>query len=283
VGERNLLSAIGLNSTVLNMAALVAPLAAGQLISQFGAGGLMLACSVSYLIVALGLLPIGHYRPLREVARSGVLRSLADGVQYIRQDPVVRWLLIVFGCATVLARPYLDLLPAVARDTLHVGPVELSWMVSAAGAGGLIGGFGVASLGPARRKGLIVLMSSLLAGAALAVASLQREIAPAVVLLGLTGFAMMLSAGMVGTVLQISTPDHLRGRVISVQSLLVDGGLSSGALLLGSLGSAIGISNALTVGGLLLVLATGVVIIRAPALSSQGGQRLSPVPNTTVV
>jgi predicted MFS family arabinose efflux permease len=174
--------------------------------------------------------------------------------------------MIAFGAATLLVRPFLDLLPAVARDVLHVGALELSWMAAASGAGAMVAGFVTATLGSTRRRGLLILAASIGSGLALVAFSLQRDLVPAIVLIGLTGFGMMLSAGIVGVVVQTTTPDRLRGRVTAVQNILIDGGMPVGTLVLGSLGAAAGIDVALGLGGTALALICVLILLRAPVL-----------------
>jgi MFS family permease len=266
VGESRLLSAFGLNALALNGGALAGPLIGGALIGPFGVGGVLLVCALVWSAVATSLAFLSPYPIAGGARQRGVFASLGEGLRYVRHEPVLLWLMIAFGAATLLVRPFLDLLPAVARDVLHVGALELSWMAAASGAGAMVAGFVTATLGSTRRRGLLILAASIGSGLALVAFSLQRDLVPAIVLIGLTGFGMMLSAGIVGVVVQTTTPDRLRGRVTAVQNILIDGGMPVGTLVLGSLGAAAGIDVALGLGGTALALICVLILLRAPVL-----------------
>src|SRR5213594_3894725 len=132
VSDRQLMSAIGLNSAAFNGATLVGPLLGGVLIIPFGVGGLMLLNAVSYLaiVVALFLMrpqPVIDYGP-----RLSLLESIEEGISFIRGDAVLRWVVVLSIATALLTRPYIQLLPAEAQ-LLGVGAVELSWLLAASG------------------------------------------------------------------------------------------------------------------------------------------------------
>src|SRR5712691_1487526 len=161
VSDRQLMSAIGLNSAAFNGATLVGPLIGGVLIIPFGVGGLMLINAISYLAIVAALLlmrpqPVIDYGP-----RLSLLDSIKEGISFIRGDSVLRWVVLLSVATALLTRPYIQLLPAEAQF-LGVGALELSWLLAASGGGALVGALITASLGAWRRRG------ALLVGAALA-------------------------------------------------------------------------------------------------------------------
>ena len=118
------------------------------------------------------------------------------------------------------------------------------------GAGALLAGFVTASSDSIPRKGLFVGAGFVGAGLALAVLATRTDIASAVALVAVLSFFLMTSSGVIGALLQVATPDQLRGRVIGVQSLLIQGGMPLGTLTLGAVGASIGIGPALLIAGL---------------------------------
>ncbi len=264
VSERELMSAIGLNSAAFNGATLVGPLIGGVLIVPFGVGGLMLVNAVSYLAVVAALVVIAPH-PIQERRRATVLESIREGVRYIRHEPVLRWVVVLAIATALFTRPYIQLLPAEAQ-LLGVGAVELSYLLAASGAGALIGALATASLGGWRRRGLLLVGAALAHGLLLSLFSTQRTVIGAMLFVGLTSLAVMVFLGMANTLMQSRTPDHLRGRAMSVHTMVFIGFMPLGQMLLGGIGTLAGINTAFLIGGLLVVAVAGAVALRVPAL-----------------
>jgi predicted MFS family arabinose efflux permease len=267
VGDANLMGAIGLNATALSTSALVGPLIGGALVLAIGVGGLILACGIATVAVAVALATLRPQPVNRADAATGsVLRSFAEGVSYARRTPEVRWLLIVFTSVTLLARPLPFMLPAFAGDVLEVGPRQLSWLVAAAGAGAILVGLVMTWLRRSTERSRLAVFVAVAAGISLAALAMQRSFLPTLLLVATTQFCIMLSCSLVGVLLQTTTPDGIRGRVIGIQSLLADAGTDCGTFLLGAVGGAVGISAALGAGGAGLVVAGLAIAMGVPAL-----------------
>jgi predicted MFS family arabinose efflux permease len=156
-------------------------------------------------------------------------------------------------------------LPAEAQ-ALGVGAVELSFLLAASGAGALAGALATASLGGVKRRGAVLVASVLTHGLLLSLFATQRTLVGAMIFIGLTSFAVMVFLGMANTLMQTRTPDHLRGRAMSVHTMVFMGFMPLGQMLLGALGTVIGIDNAFLVGGLIVVVVSTYALIRAGAL-----------------
>jgi len=265
VADRQLMSAIGLNSAAFNGATLIGPLIGGVLIIPFGVGGLMAINALSYLSIIVALL-LMKPQPVRDSGpRQSMLEAISEGLRYIRRDPVLRWVVLLTATTALLTRPYIQLLPAEAQ-LLGVGAVELSWLLAASGAGALAGALATASLGGLKRRGAVLVMSVLAHGLLLSIFAGQRTLIGAMVLIGLTSLAVMVFMGMANVLMQTRTPDHLRGRAMSVHTMVMMGFMPLGQMLLGALGTVIGIDRAFLVGGIVVVLVSGFALLRAPAL-----------------
>ncbi len=271
VPERDLMSAIGLNSAAFNGPQIFGPVIGGFIFVPFaspttGAGVLFGVNALSYLAVVAALLAMG---PIANAQRRGdlsVLESIREGLGYIRREPVLRWVVILSAAVALLGRPYLQLLPAVAHDRLHVGAVELSWLLGAAGVGSLAGAIATAASGNMRRRGLLLVGAGIVLGLLLAIFTMQRELPGALVVLVLFGFVTMLFMGVVQTLLQTRSPDHLRGRVMSVQTMLFMGFMPLGTMVLGSLGTAVGLDRALLAAGIVVAAVALFAAIRVAPL-----------------
>jgi predicted MFS family arabinose efflux permease len=264
VTDKELMSAIGLNSAAFNGATLIGPLIGGVLIIPFGVGGLMLINAISYLAVVAALLVISPH-PSETRRRLSMLESIREGLAYIRRDPVLRWVVLLTVATALFTRPYIQLLPAEAQF-LGVGALELSWLLAASGVGALAGALVTASLGGWKRRGALLVGSALMHGVLLAVFAEQRSVIGAIVFIGLTSFAVMVFLGMANTLMQTRTPDHLRGRAMSVHTMVFMGFMPLGQMLLGSVGTVAGINTAFLAGGLIVVFVSTFALLRATAL-----------------
>ena len=270
VPRRDLLSAIGLNSAAFTGPQVIGPVIGGLIFAPFaetpflGLGILFGINATSYLAVVIALLAM---RPIPVTGRRRdvpMLDAIREGLRYIRRDPVIRWVILLSVASSLFARPYLQLLPAVAHDVLRVGAVELSWMLAAAGLGSLAGALVTASLGAFRRRGVLLLASVAAFGLLLAGFAVQRELVGTLPFLAALGLVTMLFNGMGNTILQTKSPDHLRGRVMSVYTMVFLGLMPLGSMVLGVAGTIVGIGVALLVGGLVLFAAATYAFFRAP-------------------
>lgn len=274
VPERDLMSAIGLNSAAFNGPQLIGPvlggliaaaISAGQPAGSFaGIGGLFAINSLSYVAVVIALLFMAPV-PVQARRDVPVFRSIREGLGYVRREPVILWVMILFALTALLSRPYIQLLPAVAHD-FGVGALELSWLFGASGIGALLGALSTASLGNVRRRGFVLLGGAGSMSILLALFGAQRSFVVALVLLALVGFATMIFLGMANTLLQTRTPDHLRGRVMSVHTMMFMGLMPLGSMLLGSVGTFVGVSTSFVIGGTVIALVTLYAALRVPAV-----------------
>jgi MFS family permease len=270
VPERDLMSAIGLNSAAFNGPQIFGPVIGGLIYAPFvdrptfGAGLLFAINAISYLAVVVALLKM---RPVPVVGTSGdvtMLESIREGLAYIRKDTVVKWIVIIAAATALFARPYIQLLPAVAHEVLQVGAVELSWMLAASGVGALAGALATSTLGGLRRRGAVLIGSAVAFGLFLVAFTLQRSLLLSLPFLVLIGFSTMVFLGMANGLLQTRSPDHLRGRVMSVYTMLFMGLMPLGSMVMGSIGSIVGTSAGLLAGG---VLCTAVALYAAARIA----------------
>src|SRR5205823_14490866 len=234
VPETQLMSAIGLNSAAFNGATLIGPLLGGVLIVPFGVGGLMLANSISYFAVVAALFVIAPQPVVERGPRRSMLDSIREGVGYVRREPVLRWVVLLAIATALFTRPYIQLLPAEAQF-LRVGAVELSYLLAASGAGALAGALITASLGGWERRGALLIGAAFGHGLLLVLFGTQQSLLGAMIFVGLTSFAVMVFLGMANTLMQTRTPDHLRGRAMSVHTMVFIGFMPLGQMLLGGL------------------------------------------------
>ncbi len=230
VGKEDLGNAIALNSAAFNTARMVGPAVAGVLLATVGEGGCFWLNALSYVAVLASLARLDL--PKREFFHRGraLGSSLREGVRYAWAVRPIRNLLLLLGVTAGLGFQYLLLLPVYARDILHAGPKAYGLLVTAFGAGALFGA--VRLTGRSARSGLRrnLLLGLAACGAGLALFAWSRSIPLSLCAGALAGFGLIVYVASTNTLLQLTTEDRFRGRVMSLYTLMFAGTVPIGAL-----------------------------------------------------
>jgi predicted MFS family arabinose efflux permease len=282
VPRRAIVSAVGLNSMSFNVAQFIGPMVGGVLIGPIGVGGLMVCNAVSFVALIGAILassPLGG--PDGSTSAVSPWRSLSESFEFVWREPTVRWAMTLSLLGNLLARPFQLLLPAFTTDVLHGDASDLSWLMTAAGIGALIGAFGTASLGSLRRRGVVFAASGVAMGALLVVLGVQWSLWPSAVLAFAVAVASQLFITMASALFHTHTPDVLRGRVMGLSTVVVQGGMSTGSMLLGGFGALLGTGVAMSLGGGLYALVSGGALarvehLRRPSLPPQARPVVAP-------
>jgi MFS family permease len=266
VPPAQMMNAIGLQSAVVHGTGVIGPALGGLLIGPIGVGGLLFANAVGYLPVMGAIMLMAPMPAVAGAGERGVLRSVADGLQHVARDPILRPVFLVGVAVSLLARPYLQLLPAFVVNHLHLGAPELSLLLSVTGFGALLGSLAVASLGAVGRRGLLYLIAAVATSLLLAVLGAQSDVVSAAVVAFALAFAVLAFMSMSSTIMQTTTPERLLGRVMSVHATLWMGVMPLGQLLLGAVASVIGVDQVYVGGGILTFVVSLGAVWRARAL-----------------
>ncbi|MGC8863852.1 MAG: MFS transporter, partial [Armatimonadota bacterium] len=159
------------------------------------------------------------------------------------------------GIASVFGLQYGTLIPALAKEVLRVGPERFGLLVSAAGAGAVGAAIAVAAFGRAFVPGKIVVAGSILAPAGIIALSNTRSYSLSVMWLVVVGFGMMLFLAVSNSIVQVASPDELRGRILSLRTLVFMGLAPLGALQVGWIAQRFGVQISLEVGGFACLIA----------------------------
>ena len=240
VGKDDLMNAIALNSSMFNGARIIGPAVAGILVATIGEGWCFFANAVSYIAVILGLLRMRVQCPKRSPGKASALEDIIEGFRFASQTTPVRAILLLLGLVSLVAMPYTVLMPVFADKILHGGARGLGILMGATGVGALLGALTLASRSGVRGLGRWVAFSCAGFGASLIVFSLSRSFWLSAALLLPTGFCMMLQMSSSNTLIQAMVPDHLRGRVMAVYSMMFMGMAPFGAFLGGALAEKLG-------------------------------------------
>ena len=265
VPVRDLFSSIGLMRATMQAAHTIGPLIGGLLMVPLGLGGVLLTNAGGTLASLVALLPMRAQPPAADARETGVLRSLREGFVYVRDNDVLRWCTLSQLVFAILIQSFNQLLPAIAQDTLHAEALELSWLVAAAGVGSLAGALVITVFGGVRRRGVLLVGSLVSVSALTIVLGMQRELGPMLVVLVALGVNHQAFMGTQTIALQVASADRYRGRVLGLQTIVFNSAAPVGVLVIGTLGSAIGISNAVFAGGA-LALVLALLMLRVPSL-----------------
>lgn len=237
VGQDDLMNGIALNSALFNTTRIVGPALAGLVLSTYGAGIAFVLNALSYIPVIIGLSLMrtrGFPRPDAGVGTP--LDRLREGLAYARRTPPVFLPIILAGLMAVFGMNFNVWVPLLARDALHIGAGGFGLMLSALGIGSLTGALVLAFAGrrPAMR---LLLTTALLFGLIEIVlgAATGAGAHPALAMLLMvgTGFTMTTTMTQANTTVQTNTPDHLRGRVMSIYLTVFAGATPFGDALAG--------------------------------------------------
>jgi len=262
-GKEDLTNAIGLNSAMFNGARALGPAMAGLAVAATGEGTAFLFNGLSFVAVIISLLLM---RDLPDSSRpnkgAGLKSHMAEGVRYVMKQQVILVLISLIAVSAFLSMPYNTLMPVFANVVLQdsarpmitfVCGGERPWMhcqapealplgilFTAVGIGAVAGALLVASLPESARRGRMLTIGNLAFPLVLLLFAASRSFALSLVLMLLVGVSFVWQNALANTLLQIATPDELRGRVMSLWSLTFQGMMRVGGLQAGFVADWIG-------------------------------------------
>ena len=265
VGPRELVNAIGLNSAAFNGPGIIGPAIGGILVSSVGVADTFYINAISYAAVLVALLAMTPKPPVPVAQRAGIWRELLDGLHYVRNQRAILTLFVLALLVSVVARPYIQLLPAFVKTTLGGGPNALGILMAASGAGALGGSIVTAFIGSTRHRGMIAITCAALTGITLFVFSLTKTaVAGAIVLVALGAF-IMLYMGMTNALLQTYTALEMRGRIMASYTMIFLGFMPLGTWLLGTVATLTSLPATLAAAGVIVAVAAAIASrVRGP-------------------
>jgi MFS family permease len=267
VPQEDLSGAIALYSATWQGAALFGPTLAGLVIAFVSIAGAFYANAISYLAVIVALFLMRGV-PERSSARrpASVASDLHEGFGFIRASSLVATLLVLAAATSIFGRAYQQLLPAFARDVLHVGATGLGLMASAPGAGALLGAALVATAKSINRKGHLLFTALFCLSGSLLLFAKSTNFEFSLAALFLVGLTAILFSTMVSTMLQLESPAQMRGRIMSLMTIVMQGLNPFGAVVVGALATVVGTPVAIAAGAVVLALVGVASLVTAPAV-----------------
>lgn len=275
----DLANAVALNATVFNMSSLVGFALSGVLIATLGAGPTMLFNGLTYLapiaaLLAIRVRDVGADRQLSPAteeadtpsstaqgpqSRKNLLQSpLLEGAMTLLRQPSMLATMALMGVVGGLAYPVFGMMPAYAEEVLQRGAIGLGALLAAGALGSVIGTFATARFGH-HQRGRTLVLAGLALPLLIALFALTRVFWLALVVLVLIGMALLIVQSLAITLVQVHIADRVRGRVMSIYSLLHAGSDTLSNVLVGTVAVWIGLPGAL-IGGAAIALLAGLVI-----------------------
>jgi MFS family permease len=272
VGRDDLMNAIALNSSMMNGARIVGPAVAGVLVAAVGEAWCFFLNGVSFLAVigSLTMITVGNRAPVEH--RGSQLDAIIEGFHFVLRTRPIRALLILLGLVSLVGWPYQVLMPVLVDQILNGGPKGLGLLMGSSGIGALIGALLLAGRQGVRGLGDWVMLSCAGLGASLVLFALSRNFWLSMLLLLPVGFCGMVQMASSNTLIQAMVPDHLRGRVMAVYSMMFMGMSPIGALIAGLLANSLGAPLAIAAGGVICVVGALVFRSRLPHIRTEGRQ-----------
>jgi predicted MFS family arabinose efflux permease len=214
---------------------------------------------LSFLAVIGGLWMMRLPRFIPPARPSSAWAHVVEGFAYVWQHRRMRTILILFAIVGIFGWSYSVLMPAFARDVLHVGQTGYGVLLSANGIGALLGALTVATIGNQVNRRFLVLGGLWVFSAMLLLLGWTSSYAIALVCLGIAGWGMLLFFSTTNTLLQTTASDQMRGRVMGIWALVFGGMTPIGGLEAGTLSHYAGLRWAVTLGAMICALAALVV------------------------
>lgn len=254
VGRDHLTNAIALNSAAFNGARIIGPAVAGIVIARFGEGPAFFLNGLSFLPVIVALLAVRTEGLPHLGVGSSVLGDIREGIGYALRTPLVAFVLSLVVSVSVFTLNHNVLVPLLARDVLHQAAQGLGFLMATLGAGALTGAVAVAVLARRRPRLAAILIPALGLSAGILVLAVVHRFWLVAAMLFLVGLCQIVFMTGCNTTLQITAPDALRGRTMSLYMLAFAGVAPFGASFIGSTAEAFGVPIACLAAGSLALL-----------------------------
>jgi MFS family permease len=278
VPREDLASAYSLTSIAGKVGGILGPGISGIVIAFWGLQWAYWCNAISYLAVIVALIAMGNVQSesVPEKKSFGIKKTLTDireGIDFIKNSPVIFSAMILdfFGSFFSSAD---TLLPFVAIDILHVGPIQYGWLSASQSIGTLLIGVYLSQKTNLRSQGLLISTSVMMFGLATILFGVSTSFGLTMLALIMIGASDGLSTIIRNTVRQLLTPDAMRGRMMSITQIFFKGGPQLGEMEAGLVAQLLGVPFAIISGGIGCVLAALLVVKKFPQLWSFNGEEV---------
>ena len=273
VPRENLANAYSLTSIAAKVGGILGPAICGVIIAFWGLQWAYWLNAISYLAVIVALIAMGDIQSVIKKSTfeiRGIFHEIREGIEFIKNSPIIFSVMILDFFGTFFSSAN-TLLPFVAQDILHIGPIQYGWLSSAQAIGTLSIGFYLSQKSNLLRQGMLISISVAMFGLATILFGFSTWFWLTMLALILIGIFDGLSSIIRNTVRQLQTPDAMRGRMMSITQIFFKGGPQLGEMESGLVAQILGVPFAIISGGVGCVLATWIVVKKIPQLWNYNG------------
>jgi len=254
VDKKNVVNAIGLNSTIFNLARIVGPAIAGILMTGIGIEWCFFINAVSFVAPVISLLLINHRGNPVAAREKNMVDEIKNGLVYIYKTPVLLKTTLMIFFITLVGYNYNILIPVFAKTILGLQEKGFGILLSSFGAGSLIGAL-ITSIkaGNTSPNPKILMTSSIAVGVALLLMGFASNIYAAMALLGLCGVFGIWFYTMANSILQLYSEDRYRGRIMSVYAIVFAGAMPIGNFIMGFITEYVGVKVTFMSAGIIII------------------------------
>jgi MFS family permease len=268
VPRADLPNAYSLTSIASKVGGILGPAICGVVIAFWGLQWAYWINAVSYLAVVAALIAMRGIQTVVEcktVKMRGTFRDIREGIQFIRRSPIIFSVMFLDFLGSFFSSAD-TLLPFVAIDILHVGPIQYGWLSASQAMGTVVIGLYLSQKTNLLNQGMLISISVILFGLATVIFGVSTFFWLTMLALILIGVFDGLSSIIRNTVRQVLTPDALRGRMMSITQIFAKGGPQLGEVESGLVAQLLGVPIAIISGGVGCVLAAAVLVMKFPQL-----------------
>jgi MFS family permease len=250
VRPEQLATAYALNISWRQIATLSGPFIGGVVIATLGISPSYFIDALSFLSVIICLALMRARPVVAAEAKESPLQSVRGGFEFIRDNSAILGLMGMDTCVQFFGA-YRSMMPVFARDILATGPTGLGALLGVPAFGALAGSGIVLAAGNPKQKGRLIIVTTLIYTAGLICFALSRSLILSLVIVFLLGLVDAVGETLRDTLVQLITPDHMRGRVKSFDQVFMSAGTYLGHAQIGTAATFFGVSGALVMGGCL--------------------------------
>jgi MFS family permease len=264
VPRRDLPNAIALNSTQFNLSRVLGPVAGGAVLATIGVAACFALNGISFFIVVIALAALHLPAHVPSTKPRALEQELRSGLYYVREQRIMMILTVLAFVTAFLSMPVATLMPTFAASFSPTGNAQ-QWLwvfMACQGLGAIVGALVVGSLGRMRHMGRALLVGQMLLGLFIASFAASRVLPLTIVLLFVSGICSMAVFSMSFSLLQLTVPDDLRGRVVSIYMVALRGGWPLGALVTGAIADVFSAPVVIGVNGIVLFSVALALLLR---------------------
>ena len=240
VGKEDVMNAVSLNSSIVNLARIIGPAVAGIVMMKFGAAVCFLINALSFLAVIYSLTRIETKDSVAPPQKRNMLEEVKEGLAYIKNDETLYLNAVFLAIVSTFAMNSEVIIPVFAKTVLAMGAGAYTKLLSAAGAGSLAGAVTMASLSKKGVRKWILLVGAAATLSVQVLMAIAWNYALALLFVAMIGFFNLVFLNAGNSIFQVYAPDKYRGRVMSVYSFLTQGSLPVGNFFAGTAMQAFG-------------------------------------------